>query len=89
MEQREEYNGHVIVFGVAQPTGTKFRNVRGRVEFYQCRTYRSVYFTGAVNKFTSEEDATQQFLTKVKGWIDRQRVQQSARQREVRGPGKL
>ena len=66
-----EHRGYLICWSVEKPSGTEFWNARGRIEFYQDQTLCSLSLTGSVNKFTSENDAEQHFLTKVKNWIDR------------------
>jgi hypothetical protein len=69
--KQTEHRGHSILWSIEQPSGTNFCNARGHVEFYQGETFCTVNLTGAVNKFTSEEDAERDLLTKAKSWIDR------------------
>lgn len=69
--KQTEHRGHSILWSVEQPSGTPFWNARGRVEFYQGDTFCSVNLTGAVNKFTAEDESERDFLTKAKSWIDR------------------
>jgi hypothetical protein len=63
-----EHRGHVIHYTVEN---TEFWNARGRIEFYESNTNCSVNLTGKVNKFISEEEAEQDFLSRAKDWIDR------------------
>jgi hypothetical protein len=68
-----EHRGYLIYWSVEKPSGTAFWNARGRIEFIESRTFckAALNLTSSVNKFTSENDAEKDFLTKAKNWIDR------------------
>ena len=72
-----EHRGYLIYWSVEKPSGTAFWNARGRIEFYQGQTLCSLNLTGNVNKFTSENDAEQHFLTKAKNWIEGPNIAES------------
>jgi hypothetical protein len=71
--KKAAHRGYLIYWSVEKPSGTEFWNARGRIEFYEGRTFcrGALNLTGKVNKFTSETDAEQDFLNKAKNWIDR------------------